>query len=200
MNVTKYREYRRQGVTATLAAVWARTPELSEQFPGVTWGGGWYTGGDYTLPNGWLVTIELEGDDDNEPDGKFTDRWEEGAIQHPEWRPGAWNMTRWYLPLNAVTDHRLALRRLGYARHEAWVLGVRYAREECLRNVETSRHYIRVTVSDAEGSFLGMASLGAIDAEDDTNGREYLQDLTRGLIEEAMPEDAPDFRALATAS
>jgi len=65
--------------------------------------------------------------------GEYTDTWQPGAIDRTQGRGGNHREYRYFVPANSMEEHRRGLRKLGYGKHEAWVLARSYVRQDYAR-------------------------------------------------------------------
>lgn len=162
------------------------------------------------------VTVEYHYDDNPDTSwlGEYTDKWQPGAIDRLH--TGNWTLRRWrreyryFIPGVSVEEHRRGLSRLGYAKHEAWVMANRYTRADYERMEALNRgdwHFIgivvKVTVEAKRDGFIfdpvevGYAGLWGIESDSD---EDYIADTVAGLIEDAkamLPTAADRLEAVA---
>lgn len=142
--------------------------------------------------DGWEVTAELLLDEyaDLSYLGTFTDKWEEGALDHHRLqghRGRYGGEARWFIPQITAEDHRKGLRNMNYPKHEADCLARKYVRQD----YERARSYgedwncvVVVVRVFREGIELGKASLAGIE----TDSGSYFDEVVDDLFDEAKEE------------
>lgn len=131
--------------------------------------------------NAFLTTwegfdIEVRVNYDEYPDtswaGEFSQTWQPGAIQNPDWRPHgqgrAGDVYRWFIPerpWGTDEENEPHLVRAGLARHDRWLTIQRYIREdyEIARGGDERPQWVITAEASIEGIVLGADSLHGVD-------------------------------------
>ena len=190
-----YRQYRQKGCHPDSALRAARA-ELAPARPPLDWKdvrghsvARWQVAG-------WHFVASTEIDEFYGPQdmalGRFTDRWQPGAIDHwarghhPGYRDA--RTFRWFVPCNSYRDHHGGLRRLNFGRHEAHVLARSYVLGDYQRARQMGESWdpisVCVTVLRA-GVELAHASCGGIESD---CGEKYLTEMAHELAAEGLGE------------
>lgn len=189
--IERYRKLRKKypRLPANQAAIWARTEAPEDAVPGLTWDRNAtnYTPRGIGHVDGFDVVIAMDYDQFAEPDGSFTDSWSEDVVPNPDWGPGAYNMLRYYSPLNSWREE-WKYNRAHLSRHEAYIVALQHAREDAERDKQVEAYVITVTVS-VEDVELAEESVGGFkigpnstSAED----RDYLISSALEILDEAL--------------
>ncbi len=188
-------------LSASSALAWARSTPM----PGITWD----TDDPHAVLSGTArldgfgVCLTVTEDSEPEPDGTFTDTYQDGAFPNPNFRP--WNAglnyhtTRWYLSGygSTIEGHRRDLAAAGFDRHRAWLTAVQYLREEAKRAADPQRYVVSVTVS-RHGIQLASESVYNVDVPDDAaEARRQLIDQGEELIGPAVHRARATMTTLA---
>ena len=198
-----YRQYREKGCHAAGALRAARAvPDPSR--PPLDWKdsrgssmAGWGRGG-------WQFLARTEIDEYCGPQemalGRFTDRWEPGAVDH--WarghHPGYRDRRtfRWFIPCNSYREHYEGLRQLNFGRHEAHRLARSYVLQDYQRAREMGECWVPLVVSvkvRRAGVELACASCGGIESD---CGEDYRTEMAHDLAAEALHEARKNAREL----
>lgn len=135
-------------------------------------------------------TIHVSAKYDECPDyshlGEFSDTWQEGAIQNPDFRHQRGGVYRWFIPANTEESQYKEMIH-EYGKTHARELAQKYVRDDYKRAVNYMAFVVVVTVF-LKGVELGSDVLGGIDIGDDF---EYLvesvyeHDMVGNALEEA---------------
>lgn len=184
MNVTQLAEYHRRRADGIGALQALRIAHFLSGPLRFEWSGNSAT----FERDGYTVHVRREDDDDADLSflGKFSDKWERGAISHDRHDSRSY---RWFLPTSTEADHYKSLRDMGYGRRDAREMSRRYVIQDYKRMVEHGQSWImtgvRVTASRA-GVTLGNASLWGIESDSDAASvDEIVDDLTSEALREA---------------
>lgn len=138
--------------------------------------------------DGWQVTITREVDDDPELSilGEFTDTWVEGALiaNRPDTK-----LCRYFVPSQSIRSHRADLSKLGYARHAAQCLAVKYARQDMKAARDPDMYVIAAQVTK-HGVRLGSDGVGntRFDAAKDLDEQTAEVAQAYGLVDEVLSQ------------
>lgn len=192
----RYLKIRREtGVPARYALTWAQN-DVRTKYPDIEWDWSpeWNNLG-VGMVGPFRVEVKAEYEHDPILSGSFTDNWEPGAYQNPEWRGdiSSNDVLRWYLPMTSVETHWADLRKT-FGRHEAYTLANRYVRQELAADREPDQYIITVGVFDAEYNEIGSAAVGGFDLPD-KDAEEHLIESAADLIAEALSEAERNTKA-----
>jgi hypothetical protein len=138
--------------------------------------------------------VEQTEDDYNDYDtlGKFTDRWEPGAINHFAKQYGYDGQSRdtckWFVPANDYASVRRDLIKMNYGKTQADAAAREYVAQDYKRAATYGDHWsnLIVTVTAYVGSMeVGSASLGGVESDGD---QAYMTEIENDLRAEIMSE------------
>jgi hypothetical protein len=176
--IRKYHEFRRKGVTASLALQWAKTVE-----PPI------YFNGEKTKidVDGFSVEIESSPDVDGDTSylGEFTDTWSEEAIERSNVRRGEY---KYFLPAESQDSLKDQFSRLGHSKDDSTRLAQEAVQRALNRMEDCGNGWSFIGIiarASWDGVELGSASLWGIESD---SGAEYLSETAWELAQEAVSE------------
>lgn len=191
--IRAYRKFRAQGMPARWAHHAASLRPAEETHPSIQWSldHNYLPVGTGTVGK-FAVRLSADYDDYTQSDGIFTDIWQPGAIQNPDWRPTQWRDTvpRWYVPADGTLDeHRAHYSQAGMSRHLAWVMARQRVFDSLARDKEPVRLILTAVVRFA-GIELARQSVCGYDVTgtDDTDWTDLKRDLVTEMLPDAMDE------------
>lgn len=114
------------------------------------------------------LRIEQEQYPDTSWAGEFSDTFQEGAVQNPDWRPGQYayeSVYRWFIPTNDPWENLPYFKRAGMAKHDAWLAVQRIIREdyEIARGGDSRPQWVFIVAAERAGVTLAEDALHGID-------------------------------------
>jgi len=141
---------------------------------------------------GFTLTVTSDHDDYSDgPDwlGKFTDTWEEGALNHhKKTRFGGRHQYKWFIPASSVEEQRKFLIGTGFSKGVA-----EETARKCIENDYQRAdgfghewHFITIAVTASRcGINLGASTLSGIESD---SGDEYIEEVIDDVAEQAITE------------
>jgi hypothetical protein len=136
---------------------------------------------------------------DEDPDlshlGRFSDTWEEGAIEHSKKDSREY---RWFIPAINAESHRKSLRERGYSKHEAWVRGRKHVREDYERYKSHGDRWFMMGCI-VRATLHGITAFESLYGIESDSKPEYLRDVEEELMEQALSSLEAKLKKLSRA-
>lgn len=198
-----YNTYKQLRAKYQLSASQAARYARQESTPDIDWEDS-RTGKQATLElDSFTVTIQVHDDYDYDwldSRGKFTDRWEDGAIENPESQYNN-RVYKYFVPANSEESHYNGLRDLNYSRTEAHELARSYVLQDMKIAADPNQagyYAVYVTASAyLKGVELGTDSLYGIELKyNDKDSDSYLNETSWEIAHQAVSEAKSNLEQL----